>query len=160
MSKNKNNDIYNRGERFIFCKNGDLEQLKKTFVPGMRIAIFDESEVGNLLHTAAYYGHTDIVKYLVETIKLDCNSISEEGNTPMYLAKLNNHENTVEYLCSIGVKYLTPEEALKRISFTKEDYLAYLMAQQQVNEDSSDYSDGDDVEISGLSSLNLDDNSQ
>ena len=61
---------------------------------------------------------------------------------------------------NLGLCFFTPEESLKSISFTKEDYLAYLMAQQQVNEDSSDYSDGDDVEISGLSSLNLDDNSQ
>ena len=40
-----------------------------------------------VLHNASYYGHLDIVKYLVEECKADPNIKNNNGETPLKLAK-------------------------------------------------------------------------
>jgi len=150
--------IADSGMRFKFCENGDLKQLRESFAPEVSIYLNDESDVGDLLHTAAYYGHTDIVKYLIETVKMDFNAISEEGNTPLYLAKLKNCKDTVEYLLSLNAKYMTPEEALKTLSMPHaEDYISFLFSHFASNQGYEGSSEDDDTVILGLSNLNLND---
>ena len=50
------------------------------------------------IHFAAEIGQAHIVKYLVESCNHDINVEDKYGNTPLYMACINNHLPVVEYL--------------------------------------------------------------
>ena len=56
---------------------------------------------GSPMHAAAAYGHTEVIKLLLEN-KAAVNERSHYWETPSTLAKLRGHEATLEYLLSKG----------------------------------------------------------
>ena len=53
------------------------------------------------MHAAAFYGHTEIIKLLVEN-NAAVNERSHYWETPSTLARLRGHEEALEYLLSKG----------------------------------------------------------
>lgn len=62
-----------------------------------------DSSDWNALHHACQFGQLDCVKVLVEEARLNVNSVTSSGNTPLHIAAKNGHY----FIC----KYLT-EDAL------------------------------------------------
>jgi len=54
------------------------------------------------IHSAAFKGHTDIVKHLVEELGSDVDLRNAQGETPLVLAAMYDHADTVEYLLQKG----------------------------------------------------------
>ena len=59
-----------------------------------------------LLHTAAAYGHLNIVRYFIEDRKLNAATESMDKETPLHLAALNGHLHIVKYL--VGTQQVDP----------------------------------------------------
>ena len=62
---------------------------------------YNHTSYGSPINAAAAYGHTDVVKLLVEN-NAAVNKRSHYWETPSTLAKLRGHEVTLEYLVSKG----------------------------------------------------------
>lgn len=54
------------------------------------------------LHKAAYWGHIDTVRYLVNTLKLDVNVADNSGDTPLHDAARFGHKDVVQFLLQSG----------------------------------------------------------
>jgi len=54
------------------------------------------------LHKAAYWGHIDTVKFLVNDLKCDVNVVDNEGDTPLHDASRFGHENVAKFLAENG----------------------------------------------------------
>jgi len=50
------------------------------------------------LHMAASQGHLNVVKYLVEKVEIEIDTVADRGKTPLHLACQNNHFDVVQYL--------------------------------------------------------------
>ena len=70
------------------------------------------------LHAAAVFGQLDVVKTLVEEADASLDDVDDEGNTPIDLARANDHMDIVEYLRwrSEFSKLLARVEALEKKS--------------------------------------------
>lgn len=60
------------------------------------------------VHYAAYNGHLDVLKYLIEVQRVDVNARTAAGCTPLFLAAQQGHTRAVKYLiqCNQGVAQL------------------------------------------------------
>jgi ankyrin repeat protein len=94
------------------CMAGNVEVVK--FI----ISEFNYNPVDILksypLHHAATLGHLNLVKYLIEEMKCDANSINAVGNTPLVCAAANGS--------LVGVEYIA-DPSLSRIWSSSERYL-------------------------------------
>ena len=64
----------NREEFFKACEEGDIQAIQKWVDDGRDINVKEFLEQTICQHLAAEYGHTDALKYLVETGKVDLNA--------------------------------------------------------------------------------------
>jgi ankyrin repeat protein len=80
---------------FDFCISGDLMALKKWLKPDSEIS---DNEKTNLLIYACEFGHFDIVRYLIEDIKVDINSKNNFGHVPIIEASASGRLDIVKYL--------------------------------------------------------------
>ena len=62
---------------------------------------FHLKSYGSPMHAAAAYGHTEVIKILIEN-NAAVNERSHYWETPSTLAKLRGHEETLEYLSKKG----------------------------------------------------------
>jgi ankyrin repeat protein len=85
----------------VAVENGDLERLMELIEKGADALGIKTDEGYTLLHWASYYGHKDIVKYLIE-IGANVNTTSIDGKTPIYWAKQNGHREVVDLLIHYG----------------------------------------------------------
>eukprot|EP01015_Nassula_variabilis_P007775 TRINITY_DN1603_c0_g1_i5.p2 TRINITY_DN1603_c0_g1~~TRINITY_DN1603_c0_g1_i5.p2 ORF type:complete len:100 (-),score=5.30 TRINITY_DN1603_c0_g1_i5:11-310(-) len=85
---------------FLKISNGDLETVRRLFEqnnlnPNMTLNNFDWTP----LHTAAYKGHKELAKYLLEKgAKLQTENKS--GYTPLMIAQYNGHQELIELLAN------------------------------------------------------------
>ena len=71
---------------------------------------------GSPMHAAAYYGHTEVIKLLVEN-NAAVNEQSHYWETPSTLAKLRGHKETLEYLISKGGEVMETEVCYRQDLF-------------------------------------------
>ena len=79
------------------CRWGHLSIVEYlTALPQINYA--KDSWGRTVVHFAAEFGQSHIVKYLVESCNHDINVEDKYGNTPLYMACINNYLPVVEYL--------------------------------------------------------------
>ena len=73
--------------------------------PVMQISeriLYETDDYGNTsLHLASKFGHLEVVKYLVENIKLNLNILNLDGQTCFHLACKYGQLSIMQYICSI-----------------------------------------------------------
>lgn len=77
---------------------GKLEAIKYFYKLGCNLVRSDNNN--SCLHWACSNGHLHVVRYLI-TIGLDLNQINNSGETPLDLAKQNEHYEIVSFLESL-----------------------------------------------------------
>ena len=84
------------------AKSGDLEAVKKQIKKGTAVdATTDEIDAYTALGWAAYYGHRDVVEFLIEKgAKIDVQNHS--GYTPLMAAAQTSHNKIVRVLLDKG----------------------------------------------------------
>ena len=95
---------------------------------------------GSPMHAAAFYGHTEILKLLVQH-NAAINERSHYWETPSTLARLEGHEEALEYLLSKGGVALGETEVCYRQDHFKES--GFSGNGLKVCEVCDDYDDGD-----------------
>lgn len=92
------NDLKTAG--MIACYEGRFE-IVRILVDDVSSGAYSvkDAKGNNILHYAAWGGHLDITKYLIETIRMDINIENNDGMTCMQMAAAGNHDLVVEYLC-------------------------------------------------------------
>lgn len=88
----------NSSDIYSAAKNNDLEDVKCHFENGADMNKKHPYSAYVPLHFAAYYGHLNVVKYLIEETHADINIKDDSGRTPMHLAALNGQLYIVKYL--------------------------------------------------------------
>ncbi len=99
---------------FYMAMNGRLDLFKRyeeAYSIIIKTSLVDRSE-WTLLHHAAYYGHGDFVRHLVEK-GMDIKAKSDDGATPVYYAQKNGYQDIVAFL-------LDEEQKLAAINKEKE----------------------------------------
>ena len=81
-------------EFIVACKENDLNKIQQM----MHMVDISINEVG--FKYACYYGHIDVVKYLVQNIDIDVHARDEEG---FRWACYYGHIDVVKYLVPLGV---------------------------------------------------------
>lgn len=80
--------------------DGDLEGVEKAVNEGHNPNDVD-ADSWNALHYAAWYGHLDVVEYLVEKADSKFNARNKSGSTPLHLAAGQGHSHIVSYLVKL-----------------------------------------------------------
>ncbi|MCL7027070.1 hypothetical protein MKW94_000026, partial [Papaver nudicaule] len=97
-------------ELFNAAFTGQLNRFKRLALDhardegiGVTEAIANLRDNGKgLLHYAAEGGRLEVCRYLIETLKLDVDSKSKNGSTPLYWATAKKDADTVRYLLEKG----------------------------------------------------------
>jgi len=83
------------------AKQGDVLGTEIMFERGHYIDL--KNEIGKTpLHIAAFFGHIDIVRFLVENGADINKEIESSGQTALYMAVLQNHYQIIRYLIKNG----------------------------------------------------------
>jgi ankyrin repeat protein len=93
--------LINEDEIFNYCKQGRLSKIVTYFEEGYNIEAKDENE-DNLLKIASWYGHINIVKYLVKICKVNINSFDSDGDTSLSISSLLHFTNISIFLLEEG----------------------------------------------------------
>ena len=106
---------------------------------------------GSPMHAAAAYGHTEVIKLLVEN-NAAVNERSHYWETPSTLARLRGHETTLEYLMSKGGVALEQTKVCYRQDLFKGSGISNgrLRYCGFYDNDGDDYVEGDD-DLNGCS---------
>jgi ankyrin repeat protein len=80
---------------------GNLEKVKKLMMQGGFVLLADLDGT-TPLHWAAYGGHLDVVKFLVEEVKMGPGEPNNLLVTPVHWAAVMGHRDVVDYLVSNG----------------------------------------------------------
>lgn len=82
--------------------NKPMEEIKPILsIEGA--ASLQDPKTGNFpIHIAAQNGHIDIVSYLLEVCKVDCNVTNNTGNTPLHMAVEYDYLQVAEMLIQHG----------------------------------------------------------
>lgn len=112
-----------------FAKKGDLEGVKKALINENINLTRDETEEASALHWAVWYGHNEVVKYLLENgadVEAKHRSATNANSTPLlWAAAVGNSIATkllLEYGANIHAKNdagLTPFSAAKKNNKTQ-----------------------------------------
>ena len=96
-----NNQLINKNALHETARNGDLLSAEMLFENGFDINISDD--IGRKpLHEAAFYGHLDVVKFLVHNGAAIDAPIYPFGHTALYLAVQKGHYDIVKFLIQYG----------------------------------------------------------
>ena len=89
----------------LYAQTGDLEVVKLFITAGFSIETKNPADDFTALHTAATYGHLEVVKYLVgQGATVD--ATGKNGETPLMWAAVNGHLEVVKYLVGQGASLL------------------------------------------------------
>ncbi|HSW45942.1 MAG TPA: ankyrin repeat domain-containing protein, partial [Phycisphaerae bacterium] len=83
------------------ARKGDLETVKKLVLSGSPMLVNDLQGV-TPVHWAALEGHLDVVRFLIDEMKMKPDERNREGVTPVHWAAFGGHRNVVDYLVSKG----------------------------------------------------------
>ena len=61
---------------------------------------------GNTTHMSSSNGFLDVIKYLLEELKVDINSKNKSNSTPLSWTTLNGQKEVIKYLLEKGVDIL------------------------------------------------------
>ena len=92
---------YNKGPEFAAKKNYPTLLRSFLYLPGVDVTKADDWGGETPLYWAAFKGHTECVKLLIEA-KADVNKANEYGYTPLYWAALLGHTECVKLLIDAG----------------------------------------------------------
>ena len=81
---------------FDACRNGNLDTVKKLHLINPSIINSEEDNGYSALVLACYYGHEDIVAFLVDKVK-DLNNQTSYGS-PLMAATVKGYDNSVDIL--------------------------------------------------------------
>ena len=92
---------------FKMIKEGDIGSLEKILKPLSQTIMNNirNAQGETLLHEAAFWNKHDIIKYLIETKKMDCYLVNRRGQSALTYAQMEHNKECVEYLVSKGVEY-------------------------------------------------------
>ena len=83
----------------MLAARGNLEQLKKLHAQQGPHIMNEKDSVDQIaLHTAAGYGHVNVVRYLVQECNSEVNSQDKDGHTPLHNAARGGNYTIVDYL--------------------------------------------------------------
>lgn len=88
-----------------YCRNGDLSSLKK-YIKDNHIKMNDlnlkDGNNDTLLTLAAFYGHLNIVIYLIEECKVPIEQQGQDGGTAFFWASVRQQKSVLMYLVEHG----------------------------------------------------------
>ena len=82
------------------CRSGALATVKMLVKAGAGVRVTD-TDGDTCLIFAAYFGHTETVRYIVSFPEVDVNHKDTDGNTALLLAASHGHTETVRYLVNL-----------------------------------------------------------
>jgi len=83
------------------CMHGSLGPVQE-FSKTADVHAVEASTGRSGLHKAAFWGHIDTVKFLVNDLKLDVNTVDNEGDSALHDAVRFGHEAVVKFLLSVN----------------------------------------------------------
>ena len=83
------------------AQTGLLVEVKQLIIGGHDVNQRDEKYGFTPLHQAVFFGHQDIVEYLIAH-GADVDAKNSAGSSPLYLAKGKGHQSIVELLTQHG----------------------------------------------------------
>ena len=99
-ARNKD-DEQGRSPLLLASVEGHLDIVKMLVEAGAGVRVTDNNG-DTCLDLASFFGHTEIVRYLVGLPEVDASKKSTDGNTAMILAALVSHAAVVEVLIDAG----------------------------------------------------------
>ena len=121
-------DCFGRTGLYYAVFTGNLNIVKILVMAGGDYHFKDSNFDGvNLLHIASVEDHIDIVKYFVEDLKLDVNSVNNKGDSVLSCAMLFGAVEVAEYLiyhdakniCKIGQIDILLYHLINRLNFIR-----------------------------------------
>lgn len=109
MFESKEADIMNL---LFAASNGDLSSVKRHWLGGQDMDGTDYDE-RTPLHIAATEGHFEVVRFLVDTARVNVNAVDRWGLTALDDAQHFNHTEVVNFLSN---QLKTPEQIIKKVS--------------------------------------------
>jgi ankyrin repeat protein len=83
------------------AESGILVEVKQLIIGGHDVNQRDDKYGFTPLHQAAFFGHRDIVEFLIAE-GADVNAKNNAGSTPLYLAKGKGHKEIAALLTQHG----------------------------------------------------------
>jgi len=83
------------------AQSGILVEVKQLIIGGHDVNQRDEKYGFTPLHQAVFFGHGEIVEYLIAR-GADVNAKNDAGSTPLYLAKGKGHKEIAALLTQHG----------------------------------------------------------
>ena len=78
------------------CSSGDVTSVRQHWLKGHDMGAADY-DGRTALHLAACEGHIDVIRFLVETCRVDINVEDNWGNIPIDEAKRHGYKGIVKY---------------------------------------------------------------
>lgn len=122
------------------------EKMAKALLPGKNNIDEKDSSHRTPLLIAAQEGHESVVKLLLDTHKVDCNSPDEIGRTPLSYAAQGCHQGIVELLLNISGVDVDPKDSAgatplyRAVETGHGGIVKLLLDTSGVNADSMDFS--------------------
>ncbi|XP_048257810.1 serine/threonine-protein phosphatase 6 regulatory ankyrin repeat subunit A-like [Haliotis rufescens] len=137
-------DINGRGRQtttpvMLAARNGHKEVVELLVKKGADLSLAYNTPGSNVLHLACFYGHVDVVKYLLSQDTVDVNSRGRYKQTPMMRAAKNGHKEVVELLVKKGadlsLAYNADGSNVLHLACVNGhvDVVKYLLSQDTVN---------------------------
>ena len=135
-------DLNKKANKLLFdaCIKGNLPIVKYLIEDRkFKTTAKDKTNGYNLYHYATFYGHLDIVKYLLEKCNLDKDSRTKDGSNALHIACEKKHNDILKYLVetqeldieSINNKHFTPLHV--SCKFNNIAAISYLVKDRNAN---------------------------
>jgi ankyrin repeat protein/urea transporter len=155
----KDNKIF---QPFLLCglaSINDLENIRKLHSYGIELIQYDYDR-RNALHIAAANGNVIVLNYLIHYAnQWDISEIDNWGNSPLYEACINNHENCVNSLLASNAKInMNNEKTINILGWaiiSKKFGILRLLYKSGANFDAKDYDNRSIYDIASLNNIDL-----
>mmetsp|Transcript_33862 Transcript_33862/g.101982 ORF Transcript_33862/g.101982 Transcript_33862/m.101982 type:complete len:728 (-) Transcript_33862:124-2307(-) len=95
------------------CMHGSIEHARAVYDsrPGLDVNAGDAGSKRTALHKAAFWGHTHIIPWLVDELKVDTEGRDSDGDTALHDAARFGHEGVVKGLLARGASKAAKNDA-------------------------------------------------